>query len=90
MDQEEGNQAAESIRNEKLMELEAVKRSRSKSRARDEIEDLVQNSYSQEKRERELELMQLANRNANMTWQPENKEPSIAREGRGVIFPTLD
>jgi len=82
MDQEEGNQAAETIRNEKLMELEAVKRSRSKSRARDENEDLILNSYSQEKRERELELMQLANRNANMTWQPDNKEPSISREER--------
>ena len=58
-------------RQEKLAELEAVKRSRSKSRVRDETEDeVVQNSYTQEKREREMELIQLANRNANMTWDP--------------------
>lgn len=73
--------AENSAKQAKLLELEAVKRSRSRSRAADE-EDLVHNSYSQEKRERELELLQLANRNANMTWQPENEKELQIREDR--------
>jgi len=74
---------------EKLQELEAVKRSRSKSRLRDETtgeEEVVQNSYLLEKRERELELQQLANRNANMSWQPDTweKEEREEREERVI------
>ena len=72
-----------SVKQEKLLELEAVKRSRSRSRtAQEAAEDVVQNSYSQEKRERELELLQLANRNANMTWQPENEKDLQIRDDR--------
>ena len=72
-----------SVKQEKLLELEAVKRSRSRSRTAQEAEeDVVQNSYSQEKRERELELLQLANRNANMTWQPENEKDLQLRDDR--------
>ena len=67
---------------EKLLELEAVKRSRSRSRAAEETEDVVHNSYSQEKRERELELLQLANRNTNMAWQPENEKDLQLRDDR--------
>ena len=75
--------AENSVKQEKLLELEAVKRSRSRSRAAQEAEeDVVQNSYSQEKRERELELLQLANRNANMTWQPENEKDLQLRDDR--------
>ena len=75
--------AENSAKQEKLLELEAVKRSRSRSRAAEDAEeDVVHNSYSQEKRERELELLQLANRNANMTWQPENEKDLQIRDDR--------
>jgi len=76
IDQEESK--ADIIKQEKLKELEAVKRSRSKSRAKDE--DSVQNSYLQEKRERELELLQLANRSTNMSWETENRELQLREE----------
>jgi len=66
------------IKQEKLRELEAVKRSRSKSRAKDD--DSMQNSYLQEKRERELELLQLANRSTNMAWESGNKELQLREE----------
>ena len=75
--------AENSGKQEKLLELEAVKRARSRSRAADEAEeDVVHNSYSQEKRERELELLQLANRNANMSWQPENGKDLQLKDDR--------
>jgi len=76
IDQEESK--ADIIKQEKLKELEAVKRSRSKSRANDE--ESVQNSYLQEKRERELELLQLANRSTNMSWETENRELQLREE----------
>merc|ERR1719153_1643807 len=43
-------------------------------------EDSVQNSYLQEKRERELELLQLANRSTNMSWETENRELQLREE----------
>jgi len=62
-----------SLKQEKLMELEAVKRSRSKSRVRDDQieQEFIQNSYLQEKRERDMELMLIANRKVNMSWEPQ-------------------
>jgi len=69
---------AELMKQEKLRELEAVKRSRSRSRAKDE--ESVNNSYLKEKHERELELIQLANRNTNMSWESENKELQMREE----------
>jgi len=41
----------------------------------------MQNSYLQEKRERELELLQLANRSTNMAWESDNRELQL-REDR--------
>jgi len=66
------------LKQEKMRELEAVKRSRSKSRAKDD--ESLQNSYLQEKRERELELQQLTNRNTNMSWETENRELQMREE----------
>jgi len=68
----------DSIKQEKLKELEAVKRSRSKSRGYDE--ENVQSSYMQEKREREQELVQLANRSTNMSWEAESRELQMRQE----------
>ena len=81
--EERESKAIDVKQQEKLQELEAVKRSRSKSRHRDERsgeEDVVQNSYTLEKRERELELQQLTGRNTNMSWQPENREETLREE----------
>ena len=67
-------------------EPEVVNRStRAKSRTADEPEDIVQSSYCQEKRERELELLQLANRNTNMSWQPEVPEPELRNDTNRFI-----
>merc|ERR1719219_2698639 len=80
--------ALDAKQQEKLRELEAVARSRSKSRQRDYTEqeeddgDLVQNSYLQEKREREQELVQLAARNTSLAWQPDTREVTSTREER--------
>merc|ERR1719356_366999 len=68
----------DSIKQEKLKELEAVKRSRSKSRGYDE--ENVQSSYMREKREREQELVQLANRSTNMSWEAESRELQMRQE----------
>merc|ERR1711915_284068 len=68
----------DSIKQEKFKELEAVKRSRSKSRGYDE--ENVQSSYMQEKREREQELVQLANRSTNMSWEAESRELQMRQE----------
>merc|ERR1719232_1230910 len=76
LDQEESK--ADILKQEKMRELDAVKRSRSKSRAKDD--ESVQNSYLQEKRERELELQQLANRSTNMSWESENRELQLREE----------
>merc|ERR1719225_194762 len=76
LDQEESK--ADILKQEKMRELEAVKRSRSKSRAKDD--ESLQNSYLQEKRERELELQQLTNRNTNMSWETENRELQMREE----------
>jgi hypothetical protein len=71
----------EIVKQEKLQELEEVKRSRSKSRdGTKEIEGKVQNSYLQEKQERDLELLQIANRSANICWEPERKENQLRQE----------
>merc|ERR1719232_1933165 len=76
LDQEESK--ADILKQEKMRELDAVKRSRSKSRAKDD--ESLQNSYLQEKRERELELQQLTNRNTNMSWETENRELQMREE----------
>jgi len=76
LDQDESK--AELLKQEKLKELDAVKRSRSKSRAKDD--ESVQNSYLLEKREREIELLQLANRSTNMSWESENRELHLREE----------
>eukprot|EP00092_Neocalanus_flemingeri_P004841 GFUD01005209.1.p1 GENE.GFUD01005209.1~~GFUD01005209.1.p1 ORF type:complete len:1622 (-),score=474.54 GFUD01005209.1:150-5015(-) len=76
LDQEESK--TDIIKQEKLRELEAVKRSRSKSNAEDD--ESVQNSYLQEKRLRELELLQLANRSTTMSWESDNRELQLREE----------
>jgi len=76
LDQDESK--ADLLKQEKLKELDAVKRSRSKSRAKDD--ESVQNSYLLEKREREIELLQLANRSTNMSWESENRELHLREE----------
>lgn len=76
LDQDESK--ADIMKQDKLRELEAVKRSRSKSRGKDD--ESVQNSYLQEKQERELELLQLANRSTNMSWETENRELQLREE----------
>jgi len=76
LDQDESK--SDLIKQEKLRELEAIKRSRSKSRGKDD--ESVQNSYLQEKQERELELLQLANRSTNMSWETENRELQLREE----------
>jgi len=76
LDQEESK--TDILKQEKLRELDEVKRSRSKSRAKDD--ESAQNSYLQEKRERELELLQLANRSTNMSWESENRELQMREE----------
>merc|ERR1719341_1480388 len=76
LDQEESK--ADIMKQEKLRELEAVKRSRSKSRGKDD--ESMQNSYLQEKQERELELLQLANRSTNMSWETENRQLQLREE----------
>merc|ERR1711892_1457649 len=76
LDQDESK--ADLLKQEKLKELDAVKRSRSKSRAKDD--ESVQNSYLLEKREREIELLQLANGSTNMSWESENRELHLREE----------
>lgn len=76
LDQDESK--ADIIKQEKLKELEAIKRSRSKSRGKDD--ESLQNSYLQEKQERELELLQLSNRSTNMSWETENRELQLREE----------
>lgn len=76
LDQDESK--ADIMKQEKLKELEAIKRSRSKSRGKDD--ESLQNSYLQEKQERELELLQLSNRSTNMSWETENRELQLREE----------